>query len=657
VSEVIAPRRGKAAAQGRVTDSAHAARRRRRTSPSSARRRAAQRRPSLGLAPLLALVAAGGLVLVALGNNAARESAASAQPLFWGGLALIYAPIVFRLLATTASRAERISLAVILGASLFVVKILYSPTGHTPYDELAAWRQTDDLLRSGHLFSANPLVLGYRGFPGLETVTAAVSQLTGLSIFHAGLVVVGLGRLALMLTLFLLLERVTRSARAAGIGVAVYACNPSFLYFDSQFGHESLALPIAAILLLVAVRWVDRMNRSRAVSGLLGAMVLLTCTLAITHHMTSYALLIFFAAWAGLTALAGSRGGDALAARLRPSANGPALPALLLAVTAGFWFILVAGSGTLAELGGVFTGTVESAVRLVFGGGGSKTLFAGNGQTNSAVGRALAVGSIIPLLVLVPFGLRRTWRGRDSSPLWRALALAGALYPLTLALRLTAAGTETSQRASEFVFLGLAFFAALLISELRWPSDWFRRSSKALALTATATVVFLGGLIVAQLPATRQPGPFLIGAEARSISPQGLAAAHFAASNLPAGSRTLVDRPNATLLGSYGHLDPVLGNEINGIPVARVFFSKTFDSADRRVIVDDRIDYIVVDRRLSRARPVIGYYFESGEPGAYTRKAPIGPSSLTKFRHVPGLDRVYANGAIAIYDTAGLRSR
>ena len=58
-----------------------------------------------------------------------------------------------------------------------------------------------------------------------------------------------------MVALFLFLERVTRSARAAGIGVAVYACNPSFLYFDSQFAYESLALTIAAALLLVAVRW------------------------------------------------------------------------------------------------------------------------------------------------------------------------------------------------------------------------------------------------------------------------------------------------------------------------------------------------------------------------------------------------------------------
>ena len=44
---------------------------------------------SLGAAPALALLAAGGLLLVALGNNAARDSASSADPLFWGGLVVL----------------------------------------------------------------------------------------------------------------------------------------------------------------------------------------------------------------------------------------------------------------------------------------------------------------------------------------------------------------------------------------------------------------------------------------------------------------------------------------------------------------------------------------------------------------------------------------
>jgi hypothetical protein len=194
-----------------------------------------------------------------------------------------------------------------------------------------------------------------------------------------------------------------------------------------------------------------------------------------------------------------------------------------------------------------------------------------------------------------------------------------------------------------------------VVTELRWPDRWLRRNAKALALTAVALIVYLGGFIIGELPATRQPGPFLVGAEDRSISPQGLDAARFAASELPAHSRILVDRQNGMLMTSYGELNPVFGR-IDGIPVTRVIFSKTFDRADRRVIKDDLIDYIVVDRRLTRELPVLGYYFESEEPGAFRRKEPISVSSIAKFRNVRGLSKVYVNGPITIYDTSGMRS-
>jgi hypothetical protein len=629
----------------------------------------------LGSAPALgplALSAAAGLVLVALGNNAARESASGAEAMFWGGLVAIYAPIAFRLLSTSASRAERVSLALILGLSLFVVKILASPTGFVRFDELGTWRATNDVLQTGHLFSANPLIVSTAGFPGLEAVTAAIAQVTGLSVFHSGLIVLGVARAMLIVALFMFLESVTRSARAAGIGIAVYACNPSFLYFDSQFAYESLALPIALVLVLVAIQWseLSKPRRSPALGGLLGALAILVAMVTVTHHMTSYALLAFFVAWMVLTARAnrrsragapriptvGVRPGETLRATPGSSLVGPGLPALLLAAMSVAWFAFVAGPVTIDELGKVVSGAVNSTLGLILGSDGPKTLFAGGGQTNTMGARALAVGSVIPMLVLIPIGLRRAWRGPDSTTLRRALALTAVLYPVTLGLRLTLGGSETSQRASEFVFIGMAFLAGLVVTELRWPDRWLRRNATALALTAVGLVAFLGGFIIGELPATRQPGPFLVGAEDRSISPQGLDAARFAASALPAHSRILVDRQNGALMTSYGELNPVFGR-IDGTPVTRILFGKTFNRADRRVIRDDLIDYIVVDRRLARGLPVLGYYVEAEEPGAFTRREPISVSAISKFRDVAGLSKVYVNGPITIYDTAGLRSR
>jgi hypothetical protein len=641
---------------------------------AAGRARGAERRPerrprlSLGAAPLLALVAAGGLVMVALGNNAARLSESAAQPLFWGGLIVVYAPIVLRLFSVSASREERIALSVLLGGALYVVKVLYDPTGFVLHDELATWRQTSDLITTGHALSPNPIVSGYAGFPGLEMIAAALSHLADLRIFLSGTIVIGLSRLTLILALFLFLERASGSSRAAGIGVAIYACNPSFLYFDSQFGYESIALVIAAALLLVTLRWSDPDSPGHLwnAAGLAMAMAILAATLAITHHMTPYAMIGFLGLWALTIA---TSGGQPVGAAARdgtsgpwrgffraPWVDGPALPALMLAVAAGAWFAFEAGSVTTAELGGVFKEAIESVVHLITGEAGSKTLFESGSQTNTMAARILGVASVVPLLAAIPLGLLRTWRGRESNPLWRALAVVALFYPVTMLLRFTQAGTETSQRASEFVFLGLAFVGALLLNELPWRGTPARRLRLGLGLTALATVVFLGGFIVGESPVTRQPGPFLVGGEARAISPQGNAAARFAASELPANSRVLVDRPNSTVVASYGRLEWVSGS-IEGIPVARVFFSKTFDPIDQRVISNDLIDYIVVDRRLSHEVPAGGYYFESTESSANTYDEPLDVASLRKFNHVQGLSRIFDNGAIAIYDTSGLRSK
>jgi hypothetical protein len=601
------------------------------------------KRTAFGPAGLLALVSAFGLLLVALGNNEARTAGAGAEPLFWAGLVLIYAPIVARLLSTSASRGERIALIAMLSLALFLVKVLYSPLRFEFYDELGWWRATHDLLRVGDPWSSNPLVITTPGFPGLDLFSGPLSSLGHLSIFASGTILIGIVRTALLLSLFLFFERATRSTRAAGIAVAVYVCNPSFLYFNAQFAYESMALLLGLSLLLLTIRWSHAHESGREVArALLVAMTLLVLTLTITHHMTTYGMLGLLALWAFFTYLRDPHGN---------LLQTPALPAIMLGLPASAWFAFVAGGLTVTELGDIFTGTIRAAIDLVFGGSAPKKPFEAGGQTNSALARTVAVVSILSLLAILPLGLRKTWRSSARDPLQRTLTLIALFYVVTLGIRLTASGTETSQRASEFVFIGLAFLAAVVVSD-------FRRVREStiwrLGLIALATIVFVGGFVIGEPPQGRQPGPFLVSAERRSVSAQGLAAADFAAAALPPASRILVDHANATLMGAYGDLNPIT-RRVDGIPIARVFRNRNFDAAARRVIIRGRIAYIVVDRRLARTAPVGGYYFTREEPGAFTNSKPISRRALNKFSLVPELTKLYSNGAIAIYDTSGLR--
>jgi hypothetical protein len=632
---------------------------------------------ALGAAPALALVAAIGLALISSANNGARLGDSGSEALFWVGLLLIYLPIVLRLFGRGASSAERMALVVLLGTALYIVKVVHSPAGFTLHDELASWRGVWDLLGSGHLFSENPLVGGYSVFPGMTAVTAALTQLSGLSIFVSALILIGVARVVLMVALFLILERAAGSARAAGIAIAVYACNPSILYFDSQFGYESLGLAIAGAYLLVVMRGagLDRRDRRAPAVNLLVALAVLTAGMVITHHLTTYAMIAFLALWtAAIWILRGRRPADQLLVPLprerhrQPHLSlvktirtrvrvGPALGCLLLGAAGLGWFAFVAGGATQDELGSVFANAISALFHLVFGGGGTKTLFkAGTGQVDPLIVRVLGLASVGVLALVIPVGVWRVWRDHRTNTLAISLAAVGLLYPFTLVPRLTAAGSEISQRASEFVFVGIGFVTAILFLHLAEALGRQRGRLLALLATGLAGLVFVGGVILGESPVTRQPGRFEVGAESRSISPQGAAAARFAYEHLPHDSRILVDGPNGLLLGSYGELDPVIGS-IRGIPVTEVFFSKKFNRKDRIVIVHDAIDYIVVDRRLGHSLPVDSYYYDRDEPRAGERTNAISGASLRKFNSVSAINRIYDNGPIVIYDTAGVRSR
>jgi hypothetical protein len=368
----------------------------------------------------------------------------------------------------------------------------------------------------------------------------------------------------------------------------------------------------------------------------------------VTHHMTSFALLAFLLVWTAIVAVLRWR---------RPvahvEARGPILPAALMAVAVAAWFVGVAGAVTVEELGGVFSRAFDSVFDLILGNSGSKPIFSGASQDEHFLARALGIESVIPMLILVPLALLKTWRDRERDPLRLALAAVATLYPLSLALRLTLASSETSQRASEFVFVGVGFVGALLIAEWSWLSRRPTALRRSAALAAIAALTFLGGFVIGELQATRQPGPYLVGAEDRSVTPQGLAAAGFAAEFLDPESRIHVDRTNSILLGSFGGVNPIFG-KYGETSIPRVLFSEIFDEANRRVVHGQSLSYLVVDTRLSRDVPLIGYYVESDEPQAFTRTLPVSRDALEKFTSVPAISRIYANGPIAIYDTSVL---
>ncbi|MGH2345367.1 MAG: hypothetical protein ACRDG4_09090, partial [Chloroflexota bacterium] len=296
-----------------------------------------------------------------------------------------------------------------------------------------------------------------------------------------------------------------------------------------------------------------------------------------------------------------------------------------------------------------FSGAIKSVAELITRQSPAKSLntgYAGPSEAEPLLTQAISYISVLLILFGLPLGLWQLWRRHRRRAVPLVLALAAVAYPASLILRFTQGGTEISSRSSESLFLGIAFVLALGCRYV-----WTRRNAPrrwAGFFTAWAAIIFLGGLIIGWGPSARLPGPYLVGADSRSIENESVDAALWARAHIAPTTRVLTDRTNRQLMGAYGDLDPQVG-DAGGYSVSLVFFSPRFGKVAREVIRADAIRYLIVDRRLSEGLPIVGVYF-GPEPGAYAHKKPIPLPWLTKFAQVQGISTIFDSGNIVMYD-------
>ena len=585
-------------------------------------------RAGLGWIPVLSASTALGLGLVVWGDALSRETRSSNQALFWGGLLVIYAPIVFRLASAAVGRTERLSLVVLLGLALYLVKIFFAPFGFMFGDELAHEPNVNAILRTHDLFTANSILPITRLYPGLESVTAGLASMSGLTAFGAGLIVVGVSRIIMMLALFLIFERLSGSSRTAAVGTAVYAANSNFVFFDAQFAYESLALPLLLVALVAVLEW--RTERNATNWGIV--VVLLTITIVATHHVTSYALTAL---------LIGICVAYVLVERDR-LAEAPWRFALFALVATTVWLFAVARP-TLGYLLPVLKGAVTSTIHTVSGQTAPRALFTNTGYQPSVLERLVGLAWILLPLGLFPRGLRALRRSRRIDPVAVVLAAAGVGFFATIILRYAPAAWETANRASEFLFIGVGFVVALAGIE----QSLARHGPRAGTAVAAGifSVMFAGGVIAGWIPQLRLAQPYRIEAGGHAIDAEGRQLASFANSHFVAGTRFAASDADARLLASYANAYAIAGGNPDVYDILR---SSDFPSWQRELLSTNRIRFIVVDRRERSYDNTSGYYF--GVPGRFgltdTLRSPAAAEKLGK----AGLSRLFDSGNIAIYE-------
>lgn len=587
--------------------------------------------------PLLALTNSIGLacVSVAFYLSVLKYTSLEVETCFFLGLLLMFVPNLLRLLSPACSRLERICLLCLLGFSFYFVQFMVSPLRFSSFDDFLHWRTLADILRTGHLFSLNSMLPVSPYYPGLEMVTSAVSTMTGLDAFYAGVLVICASRFLMVLSLFLLYEQITRSSRIAGVGVLIYMVNPHFLFFDSIFSYETLALPLATFMLYILARY-EHMDNDFRWLVLMAWPVLAAVT--ITHHMTDYVFIGLLLLWA-------------LVSMFRPSSRATRMRLIFItlfgALLALAYAFFLPGNPVWGYLSGYYQGAFKELGHILSGVSEARPLFSTTGQPIPIWDSLLRTAFVTFVTFSIPFGLLGLWRRFRHNTLAVMLGMFSLAYPITQVFRFTTFGSEITDRAAAFLFLSVACILAVAIG-LLWPRRRLKRRSVSL-ISAILAVVFVGGVLIAiGSNYAELPGPYAVVADGLSIEPEGIQAATWSLTQLGPNNRMATDRINQMLMSTYGE-QRVVTRLYDNVDISPLFYAPQLDLNEIGLLRYAGIRYLVVDLRLSDSLPLIGFYFENDRP-----TAPISSEALTKFNTVLPLNRLFDSGNIIMYQTGDL---
>ena len=597
-----------------------------------------------------------GLGLVQLADSKALhgEDYLASVNLFFAGLILIFLPATARILMRKTARAERFTLVILVGVAFYVVKVLSAPDGFLQNDEFIHLRNTQNILASGHLFQYNPLLPTVSYYPGLAGVTAALVDLTGLSAFVSGLIIIGVARIVISASLFLVAEKVTGSSRGAGMASLFYATNCMFLLWSAAFSYESLALPLAAFV----VWWICRTRgiRGQAVAAQ-GITIIGIVAVTVTHHISAFALCGILAALYIAECIFKSP----LVERRYVG-----IFAALTGVLAAFWFFVVAKPAAAYLFGQNFDPAVQSALSIVSGKGGQRELYGGDSGLPPKwyvyvgfLGILIIMGALLPAAlrawrILRTRGLASTMRRRAPIAVAALLAIT---FPFTLLPRLTADGSAISGRTTEFIFTAIGCTLGLLMVDVaRSDPSGARRSRNlvraggigTLLATLLLSLVFVGQVSIGNSFYMLLPDDGNIGFAAY-VQPSMISVAKWAQQHLGAHQTFATDSTDQLALAVYGEENPANVNVIYPM-----FFTASMDNTVVSLIRTNSIHYVLLDWLETTEPPVQpgGSYYSGLEPDTVLKGGPLPKAYFSKFSTYTCSRLVYQSGSIQIYDVS-----
>jgi hypothetical protein len=166
-------------------------------------------------------------------------------------------------------------------------------------------------------------------------------------------------------------------------------------------------------------------------------------------------------------------------------------------------------------------------------------------------------------------------------------------------------------------------------------------------------MLILGGTLIGSGPDwQRVPGPYLAGAEQRSIDSETVAVAQWAGTYLPQGSRVAADSTFTRVLPNFAPVTTIT-QPAGFDSMTPLFIAHSVDEEVLRLILHNDVDFIVVDTRLVGQTVRSGGFFE-GSTGYGPDAQTIQRDQVAKFDDQPGFDLVL-DGPVRVYDVRPLR--
>lgn len=607
-----------------------------------------------GWAPALALVAGVALLIMAHAANMSPSHDNGPVTVFYFGIMLGAVPICGRLAWPYSPRAERLALVLILTIMLFGGRLIREPVAFIDHDTMLHWVTANQILEQQRLFTPNPLLPVSPLFPGIEVVATAIVNMTGIPIFEASVILAFVARLLFVSGIFLAYERITGSSLVAGLATVIYAGSSNFFLFDASFSYEALAVSFLGVVLLAGT--IVTGNRPFGLGAALAIVVPMALAISVTHHMTAFVTAGLMFSLALLLILQQPRRSDVVK-----------MVSFLLVCAAAVAIWPHARSGSVdGYIGPLFEGALMEVIGLFTNSSSGRVPFQGATGVSLPKWQILfTLGSLVFIAYGLARGFLRALRAAGCkisldpktfelgvfsfhNPWLVLLTVVTLLWPVSIILRLTAAGWEIGNRIGPFAYFGIGLVVAIAFTSA--PTKKLRGVERALGVGFAVVTILIGGIISSAGSDLMPRMQYRPAADAASLEPTGISAAKWAERWLGPGNRFVSDRVNNLLLATYGRqriVTPLYDDVEAG---SLLLLADNFGKGEINLVREHDIGFIMTDLRLTTDLPAYGFYINPASDIDRDYLMPLDPELLLKFNRIAGVDRVFDNGNIMIYD-------